>query len=60
MCTEKILEYMVDCIYFKILLRVWQNHYSIDKPSLKTKQYVNTVTNCLYEFIIQFVFYASV
>ena len=60
MCTERILEYIVDCIYFKILLRVWQNRYSIDKPCLKTEQYVNTVTNYLYEFIIQFVFYASV
>ena len=68
MCTEKNLEYMVDCIYFKILLRVWQNRYGIDKPCHNGIDKPCQKTNiCQYrnklfilKFIIKFVFYASV
>ena len=60
MCTEIFFEYMVDCNYFKILLRVWQTRYGIDKPCQKTNicQYRNKLF--ILKFIIQFVFYASV
>ena len=34
-------------LFFKIL-RFGQNRYGIDKPCLKSKHYVNTVTICLY------------